>query len=299
MVRRSSFHRNKYRPQTEKKLRILRKYMGPWIDIWSSHAHCAEWFILDVFAGSGESHGHHGTISGSPLVILEEVLRRRKRLEAHGRHITFIMIEKEKVLADLLTATTGDYVSSNGLSNLVTPAVYCGDCDTVLQQLLPRLHPPEGAPALIFVDPCNTDISRDTFEAMLDMPWREDVLFNYMVSAVKRDVGCMAAGSRGSVQAEERLSKCFGPDAPSTQEEAEDPSRLATPLFCSRGHKVVVFYMEYPDRREVQYYLMFASKNDTVKKIVRQIYAKECRDRYGQGTLFGADEFLVNMTILE
>ena len=301
MSKASRFRTNPHRPQTEKKLRILRKYMGPWLDIWSKTAKSSEWFVVDVFAGSGTSGGHFGPISGSPLVILEEVERRRAKLASGHRHINVVLIEKDAALADELTARTTAFIDEHGLRDLVSVSIHRGDCNDVLPVLLPTLASTDGAPALLFVDPCNTDISRATFETLLDMPWREDVLFNYMVSAVKRDVGCMIAAKRGSEAASERLGRFFGPDdVPVSQDQAENPGTLGGPLFCSRGHKVVVFYMEYPSRHEIQYQLMFASKNDTVsKKIVPEIFAKEYTDRYGQPTIFGADEFLVEMKILE
>jgi three-Cys-motif partner protein len=73
------------RPQTAKKLSILRKYFAVWLTIWSGDQ-CAnwvgrDWYVLDLFAGTGRAQGVGGeTLSGSPLVFLEEIREHADRL---------------------------------------------------------------------------------------------------------------------------------------------------------------------------------------------------------------------------
>lgn len=300
MTRRSRFHTNRYRPQTEKKLRILRKYIGPWLDIWASQGWSDEWFVLDLFAGSGESHGRAGTIAGSPLVFLEEIEARRQKLEG-SRRIQLLFFEKDQEFVADLKIRVCDFVRKHELQDLVSTHIFEGDCNRSLPTVLDSLASTAGAPALVFIDPYNIDVARATVEKVLDMPWRVDALVNYMLYQAKRDVGLAASGKRGSADAVARLRLFYGDDhVPTSQQDAEDPEWYARPILCSRGHKVVVFRMEYPEREGDQYYLMFASKNDTVsKKIVPQIFAKERTDRYGQTTFLHPEDFLDEMKVIE
>ena len=63
-------------------------------------------------------------------------------------------------------------------------------------------------------------------------------------------------------------------------------------LFVKSGRSVVGFDMEYPTRKDVLYYLLFASKNNFITdRIVKGIYANY-KERIAGPTLFGRDFYL-------
>jgi hypothetical protein len=70
-------------------------------------------------------------------------------------------------------------------------------------------------------------------------------------------------------------------------------------MLVPYGHKCVAFSMKRPGSTGTQYILLFASRNDTVIKIMRDVYAKEMTDTYGQVSLFGTDDCLDAIEVIE
>jgi three-Cys-motif partner protein len=97
MTQSHDYYKNTDRPQTEKKLSILRKYFDIWLKIWSGPS-CSswvnkEWYVIDLFAGTGEASGTGGiVISGSPLIMLEELEKNSSRLKRIGITVNFILV---------------------------------------------------------------------------------------------------------------------------------------------------------------------------------------------------------------
>ena len=56
--------------------------------------------------------------------------------------------------------------------------------------------------------------------------------------------------------------------------------------------------MKKPGSTATQYILLFTSRNDTVIKIMRDVYAKEMTDHYGQASLFTAEEYLDTIEVI-
>lgn len=61
-------------------------------------------------------------------------------------------------------------------------------------------------------------------------------------------------------------------------------------IFTDKGLGVVGYDMPYPDRKDILYYLLFASKKPRITDIVKDIYHRERQKRSSQKTLFG-DEY--------
>ena len=45
-------------------------------------------------------------------------------------------------------------------------------------------------------------------------------------------------------------------------------------VFSKKDLKVFAYDMKYPDRNDIIYYLLFAFKKNTIKKIMKDIFAK-------------------------
>jgi len=68
----------------------------------------------------------------------------------------------------------------------------------------------------------------------------------------------------------------------------------AETLFIANMYNVVGFNMKYPDRKDIIYYLLFASKNKKIANdIVKRIYAQYQEKISGQ-TLFGKEFYLAS-----
>jgi three-Cys-motif partner protein len=306
VVPQHEYHANTDRPQTAKKLSILRKYLGVWLTIWSGEKCLGwvdkRWYVLDLFAGTGESHGAGGgAISGSPLVILEEIEAKATRLRDNGICITLILREQHSPSCEALEGRVDAYLDLHPkLADVVDVDVRCEDCNIAVAQFASSVKVTLRTPAFVFVDPFGLAIRMASMDALMSLPWAIDVLFNYMLDGIRRVFG---AASGDSVWAEPNattLQEYFGEDVTiSEMEVIEDPRTYAAAAFGRHGLRTVAFFMRWPTKEAIQYILLFACRNSTVVDIMRSIYAKEMTDRYGQRTLFDTEELLTQIEVIE
>lgn len=292
------------RPQTAKKLSILRKYFAVWLTIWSGDQ-CRswvgrDWYVLDLLAGTGQARGAQGEIlSGSSLVFLEEVGRHADRLIDRGLRIHLTMIEQEPDRLTLLKQRVGEFLAANRAVDQLVDVIYA-PCDVNEAVDGVSLEVRKSNPCFLFVDPFGLEVSGATVAKLVGLPWSVDVLFNYMLEAVQRVHG-VARGSSTRAEANRRtLDAFFGLDASDLgSAEIQDPATYAKAILVPQGHKCVAFSMKRPGSTATQYILLFASRNDTVIKIMRDVYAREMTDAYGQVSLFGTDEYLDAIGVIE
>ena len=294
------------RPQTAKKLSILRKYFGVWLTIWSGDK-CRSWvakrwYVLDLFAGTGESYGAEGgTISGSPLVFLELIEANASRLRDNGIAITLMLREQDGPSCQALEGRVNAYMESHpGIADLVDIDVRCEDCNVAATQFASSAKVTSNTPAFLFVDPFGLAIQRAAVDALVSLPWAIDVLFNYMLDGIRRVFGAASGSSTWAHADAAKLAEYFGKDIViNSMAQIEDPKTYARAAFGAHGLRTVAFYMRWPSKEAVQYVLLFACKNPRVVDIMREIYAKEMSDQYGQGSLFGLEEHLTHIEIIE
>jgi DNA repair photolyase len=60
-------------------------------------------------------------------------------------------------------------------------------------------------------------------------------------------------------------------------------------IFTSQDLKVIGYDMKYPNRNDILYYLLFASRKLSITNIIKDIYIKQKEDEFGP-TLFGGKE---------
>jgi three-Cys-motif partner protein len=300
------YHANTDRPQTAKKLSILRKYLGVWLTIWSGEKCLGwvdkRWYVLDLFAGTGESHGADGgTISGSPLVILEEIEAKATRLRDNGISITVMLREQDGPSCQALEQRVGAYMKLHPqLADAVDIDVRCEDCNVAVAQFAASAKVTSRTPAFVFVDPFGLAIRRAAIDALVSLPWAIDVLFNYMLDGIRRVFGAASGASTWAMPNAATLQEYFGDDVTiSDMAEIEDPRIYAGAAFGKHGLRTVAFFMRWPSREATQYILLFACRNSTVVDIMRSIYAKEMADQYGQRSLFGTEELLTQIEVIE
>lgn len=293
-----------HRPQTAKKLSILRKYFAVWLTIWSGDQ-CAiwvgrDWYVLDLFAGTGRAQGADGeTLSGSPLVFLEEISEHADRLRSRGVTIHVLCVEQDAGRFTQLEERVADFLAGHpDVASLVEVQCVNEDANDVVRGL--PLAPTAKAPCFLFVDPFGAEIDRATVDAVLALPWKLDVLFNYMVESIRRVYGVQQGDSSHAAGNAQRLQTFFGTDVElQGPEDLEDPATYARAVFSGAGMKAVAFRMKKPGTIGTQYVLLFASRNDTVIKVMRDVYAKEMTDHFGQGSLFSAEEYLDSIDVIE
>ena len=300
------YHANIDRPQTAKKLSILRKYLGVWLTIWSGEKCLGwvdkRWYVLDLFAGTGESHGADGgTISGSPLVILEEIEAKATRLLDNGISVTVMLREQDGPSCQALEQRVGAYMKLHPqLADVVDIDVRCEDCNVAVAHFASSVKVTSRTPAFVFVDPFGLAIRRAAIDALVSLPWAIDVLFNYMLDGIRRVFGAASGASNWAIPNATTLQEYFGDGVTiSDMAEIEDPRTYAGAAFGKHGLRTVAFYMRWPSKEATQYILLFACRNSTVVDIMRSIYAREMADQYGQRSLFGTEELLTQIEVIE
>ena len=291
------------RPQTAKKLSILRKYFAVWLTIWSGDQ-CSgwvslEWHVIDLLAGTGQARGAQGELlSGSPLVFLEEIRDHAVRLAARGVSIRLTFVEQDPARFRLLEERVAAFLVANRvIEPLVDVACVLGDANAVVRDL--RVKATKNTPCFLFVDPFGAEIRHETMSLLVAKPWTLDVLFNHMVASIRRVYGAAVGSSSRAAANERTLQAFFGPEAVlADADDVEDPATYAHATFTPHGHKAVAFRMKKPGSSAIQYILLFTSRNDTVIKIMRDVYAKEMTDQYGQASLFSVEEYLDTIDVI-
>ncbi len=292
------------RPQTAKKLSILRKYFAVWLTIWTGDQ-CAswvarDWYVLDLFAGTGQARGVNGeTLSGSPLVFLEEIRDHLDRITTRGVTIHLVFVEHDPRRFALLESRVQGFLESNpDVDSVVDVQLLNADANDVVGRS--QLDPRSTMSCFLFVDPFGAEIHRETMDILAAMPWKLDVLLNYMVESIRRVHG-VARGTSTRAEANARtLQEFFGADVEAADSTGiENPARYARHTFGRQGLKTVAFRMKRPGTTATQYILLFASRNDTVIKVMRDVYAKEMTDHFGQPSLFSAEEYLDGIDVIE
>ena len=277
---RHEYHANTERPQTAKKLSILRKYFGAWLMIWSG-PNCLpwvdkHWYVLDLFAGTGRSHGAEGEeISGSPLVLLEEIAAKASRLHSSSITITLILREQAGANCRELQERIATYIDEHPeLHSIVELNIRCEDCNAAVADFAATARVTSKTPAFVFVDPYGLAIQRHDGRPV-GLPWAMDVLFNYMLDGIRRVFGAATGTSSVAQSNAATLNGYFGNGVTiDSMSQIEDPSTYAKAAFGTRGLRTVAFFMKWPSKEAVQYILLFACRNPKVVDIMRDIYAR-------------------------
>ena len=155
-------------------------------------------------------------------------------------------------------------------------------------------------PAFVFVDPFGLAIKRATIDGLVSLPWAVDVLFNYMLDGIRRVFGAASGTSSRAQSNATTLAVYFGEGvALDSMAQIEDPKTYAKATFGVHGLRTVAFFMRWPSKEAIQYILLFACRKPIVVDIMRKIYAKEMSDQYGQSSLFGVEEHLAQIEVIE
>lgn len=149
-------------------------------------------------------------------------------------------------------------------------------------------------PVFLLVDPYGFAIRRETLDRLVALPGRKDLLFNYMVSGVKRAQGIAAKPREALSRREEATlatySDFLGQDVV-LGEDADSPQEYAEAAFVSKGYYVVAYDMDYPDRAGTLYYLLFVTKNKEIGEMARGMFGESKKQGFdGQLCLWSSEQ---------
>ena len=272
--------------QTVSKHNILENYLEPWIRILSAPAQ--KWvkrlYYVDAFAGRGRFVSGE---EGSPLIgakILKKYWKPQIKYYC-------VCIEKETERAKELENELKEF------RDKVDVKIYHGEFNDLVNELIKEIRK---YPAFFFIDPEGfSGTSFSAIENILNLPHKE-LLINFQYNAIQRWLK--------ADRVERTISDLFGTDRwmdivkrglQRTQKE-----RVLIELYKSqlrlKGYYVWYFNNKFPQKNRTFYYLVYATKNLTGFKIMKEVIFKEGSRRYFEPNLFKEIEFAeFQRTLLE
>jgi three-Cys-motif partner protein len=292
------------RPSTKTKLEILEKVFDMWLTIWNKQDWVSnEWYVVDLFAGKGKYIDNGKEVNGSPLIFLEKVSEKINRLKQELK-IKLFLVEKKKSYFNALKKNIENFVrNSPQIKDKVKIEYFQKDCNVIIENILSKITDDRKYPIFVLVDPSGLQIKRNTINRIVDLQNPKDVMFNYILEGVRRTGGVAKKAHRGErlsireIKTVETLKKFIGKDVRLKSKSERETLIDYCNVFTSKNLKVVAYDIEYPDRKDILYYLLFATKNLNIANIVKDIYAKQKEKRLGP-SLFGGKEFYINQILM-
>jgi len=174
-------HKNEFDFGTRIKLEIFRKYLRAWLPTFTK-ARKIYWkdiFIYDFFAGEGkDSEGN----SGSPLIIIEELIAHHQSIESSNLNVRVVLNEKLKRKFDVLKEVVSSRVSEAIPYKI---ELYQKPFKEFFLEQYSRMKLDQ-SPRLIFLDQYGIkEITKDVFSMLVSLK-RTDFIFFISSSFVRR-----------------------------------------------------------------------------------------------------------------
>jgi len=288
------------RPHMKTKLQMLQDIFNIWLTIWGGPRQqkwvAKEWYVIDLFAGKGCYKDKGKEINGSPLIFLKEVASKEKTLTKNGTKIRLFFVEKIKKNFNELEKRISKFKENYPqIKHIVEINPYKEDCNKKTEEIIKQIINSPKNPLFLCIDPWGINIQKKTIKDYLDLLNPIDIFFNYSKEGVTRTQGVALKKSLNSkgIKTVNTLEEFIGKDVDyKTKKDLALLRDYIETLFVKSGRSVVGFDMEYPTRKDVLYYLLFASKNNFITdRIVKGIYANY-KERITGPTLFGRDFYL-------
>jgi three-Cys-motif partner protein len=288
------------RPSTRAKLEILRKYFDVWLTIWNKqHWVSEEWYVVDLFAGRGNYTGQNGVrVNGSPLIFLEAVANKKGKFKQNLK-IKIFLVEKIKRNFNSLKKNIHEFIDNNPFVKKVVEIKYFNDdCNKVIKDITNQVKNSSKHPLFVLIDPWGLQIKKSTIEEVINLKNPKDIIFNYILEGVRRTSGIAKKAYYGEtlntkeIKTLETLNEFIGEDINViNSNDRKVLENYVGSLFTCRDLKVVAYDMQYPDRQDILYYLLFASRKPSITNIVKDIYARQKEKSFGE-TLFGKEFYM-------
>ena len=293
------------RPHTKLKLEIYKKYLKSWCTIFKKQKWAEEIFIIDCFAGRGnyDLKNEKGNVDGSPLIAVkiakefQEKFNAQKQKNKQCFKIRCIFIENNKKNIDYLSNLLKPYFTDIDIK------IIKGDFNNVIKNVINNIG---NKPALFFVDPFGIKtLKKDSVQSIILKKGAKDILLNYIQEGVERIEGL--AKKRFTEHKELTMKeiktiknlydfmghlKCIGKNEKVILKMYVEEVLKGNNVNVKNKDRldVIAFGMPYPHKRDVIYYLLFASRNKAAINIVRNVYAS-CKK-----TNFNAQQSLFRTT---
>ena len=288
------------KPHTKNKLEIVRAVFYMWLTVWNGEKQQRwankEWYVMDLFAGAGIYFDSKNKISGSSLVLLENIFNQKDKLEENEIKIKLFLVEIKKQNFDNLKKNIEAFLNSHKeIENIVEVHFYKEDCNTAINDILKKINNSYKNPLFVLIDPYGLQIKKETINKIAKLDNSKDILLNYILEGVRRAGGVYKKGQKGTVLNEKEITtiKTFmdfiGDDVKIIGKTDRELLGQYVSALADKGLNIVGYDMPYSDRNDVLYYLLFASKKVKITKIVQDIYYRQKKKQDSQPTLFGEE----------
>lgn len=290
------------RPHTKTKLEILKKCFDVWFTIWSAPRQdwvSNEWYIIDLFAGRGTHTDEGQIVNGSPLIFLNTIARMTDRLKPNTT-IKLFLVDYTRSVFDSLKENVDGFISDNPhIEDIVDLKLFNADCNEVIGAIVGQMRNSGKHPLFVLIDPWGIKIKKSTVEKIVGLRNPKDIMFNYMLEGVRRTSGIVIKTyfeeelSNKKTETVKTFMEFIGADVDIIDEHGRKIPDIKVleefcGLFTSQNLKVAAYDMKYPDRDDVLYYLLFASRNSSITDIIIDIYARQ-KESITQPSLFGRE----------
>ena len=285
---------------TQTKLQMLQDIFDIWLTIWNGSKQqkwiAKEWYILDLFAGRGWYNDNGKEINGAPFVFLEKILSQENKLRKNNIKIKLFFVEENKKNFNELEKRISKFKESYPqIKNIVEINLHREDCNKKTEEIIKQIVNNPQNPLFLCIDPWGINIKKETIKSYLSLFNPIDIFFNYSTEGERRTrgVAIKALKNQKEIKTTNFLEEFLGKEVDyKTKKDLDLLQEYIKTLFIANMCNVVGFNMEYPDRRDIIYYLLFASKNKTITdEIVKKIYA-EYQEEISGPTLFGKEFYL-------
>lgn len=248
--------------QTVSKHNIFENYLEPWAKIISNQAWVKNAYYVDAFAGAGK---YQTGEEGSP-VIAARIL---KKYQKSTCKLHCICIERDAKRYRDLQDSVKEFEPELNVEKYNKEFLNCID------KILTRIG---RSPAFFFIDPEGfSGMDFHKIEAILSLPHRE-VLINFQYNAIQRWLE--------APKVEGTIAKLFGtPDYKKARKES-DLIKLYKAQVRKTGAFVWYFRNRFPRKNRTFYYLVYATKNLTGFKIMKDVMFSEQSKRFFEPDLF-------------
>ena len=256
--------------QTIIKHRLLESYLRAWAKIigrWFKKA-----YYVDAFAGTGV---YRTGEEGSPVIAARILMEEQKTSAQFG----ILCIEKDRRNRAILEKSLSEF--EGRLEVKLFPGEFAMEVDKVLSKV-------GNLPAFCFIDPAGfAGMPLSKIKDILVLPHKE-VLINFMYNAIQR--------WQKAPSVEQTMADLYGTEAWREQRTEEERLRLYMDQIKSKTDAFVwSFQNRFPDRERTLYYLVYACRNLTAFKIMKDIMFKEETRKHFQPSLF--DELGFNVFV--
>ncbi|GAI48109.1 unnamed protein product, partial [marine sediment metagenome] len=125
-------------------------------------------------------------------------------------------------------------------------------------------------PLFVLIDPTGLQVKKRTIEKIVDLQNRKDIMFNYILEAVRRTSGVARKARRREgltikeIKTIETLQNFIGEDINFIDKSDIETLKEYCFIFTSKNLRVVAYDVKYPDREDILYYLLFATRKMSI-----------------------------------